>query len=120
MYALGFITAPNDESTLTDTGRFASGLGVDLQLGRMVREPRELARRSWALLLLLLYFVLVDTGPPHVRLFEVDGVFFCVEALYIFPRRLLGDGLLETDNTVRFFHDSPRYLILFYRLIIII
>lgn len=41
LYSLGFITAPNDGSTLTDTGRFASGLGVDLQLGRMVRGAEE-------------------------------------------------------------------------------
>lgn len=33
---MGFISSPDDESVLTDTGRFASGLGVDLQLGRMV------------------------------------------------------------------------------------
>ncbi|CAN0085371.1 unnamed protein product [Sphacelaria rigidula] len=36
LHSMGFITEPNDGSTLTETGRFASGLGVDLQLGRMV------------------------------------------------------------------------------------
>lgn len=38
LHSMGFLSRPDDEAVLTDTGRFASGLGVDLQLGRMVRE----------------------------------------------------------------------------------
>lgn len=37
LHAMGFISTPDDDGELTHTGKFASGLGVDLQLGRMVR-----------------------------------------------------------------------------------
>lgn len=41
LHTMGFITSPDDSGVPTDTGRFASGLGVDLQLGRMVRPNRR-------------------------------------------------------------------------------
>ena len=41
LHAMGFISSPDDTGVLTDTGRFASGLGVDLELGRMVRGRKR-------------------------------------------------------------------------------
>ncbi|CAN0393429.1 unnamed protein product, partial [Hapterophycus canaliculatus] len=48
LHTMGFTSSPHDAGVLTDTGRFASGLGVDLELGRMVALGRRLGVLSEA------------------------------------------------------------------------